>query len=134
MFAATAILIFFFIVAKSKVKLGPALLVEIATFSALLVPFVLPKMHQRYFFPADVLSIAFGFYFPAYFYVPLIINLVSFFSYQYFLFGPETFPMSLLAFATLIILAILTRKLILDLYPGIIDGQEKNEFSLAESD
>ena len=92
-------LIFMLVVAKSSLAFTPPLLVEIATCSTLLIPFVLPKMHQRYFFPADILSIVFGFYFPAYAYVPIVINLVSFFSYQYFLFGAETFPMSQLSLA-----------------------------------
>ena len=112
----------------------PALIVELAAFSALLVPFVLPKMHQRYFFPADILLIVFGFYFPAYFYVPLVINMVSFFSYQYFLFGPENIPMPQLALVTLLILAILTRKLILDLFPSEAGQGKAAELTLAESD
>ena len=116
-FGASLILIFILLGAKSKVKLAPRLLIELAAFSTLLAPFVLPKMHQRYFFPADVLSIVFGFFFPAYFYVPLAINVVSYFSYQYFLFGPEDVPLSVLALATLLILGIFTRKLVLDLYP-----------------
>ncbi len=90
-FGITVILIFILIVAKSKLALTPPLLVEMATCSTLLIPFVLPKMHQRYFFPADILSIVFGFYFPAYFYVPLVINMVSFFSYQYFFLAPKPF-------------------------------------------
>jgi len=107
--------------------------VELATFSTLLVPFVLPKMHQRYFFPADILSIVFGFYFPAYFYIPLVINMVSFFSYQYFLFGPEDVPMSVLALVTLSVLAILGRQLLLALYRGEEDSEPAHELSPAES-
>jgi Gpi18-like mannosyltransferase len=113
---ATVLLILILVAVKSRAKLTPALVVELATFATLLAPFVLPKMHQRYFFPADVLSIIFGFYFPAYFYVPLVINMVSFFSYQYFLFGPENVPMPILAMVTLLILAILARKLLVALY------------------
>jgi Gpi18-like mannosyltransferase len=126
--AVTIVLIFMLIVLKSKAKLTPLLLVELASFSVLLIPFVLPKMHQRYFFSADILLIAFGFYLPAYFYVALIINMVSFFSYQYFLFGPETFPMGQLALVTLFIIAIMVRRLVQDLFP------EKHEYALPDSD
>ncbi|HTP00129.1 MAG TPA: hypothetical protein VMJ64_02045, partial [Anaerolineales bacterium] len=45
-----------------------------------------------------------------------IINMVSFFSYQYFLFGPETVPMPVLALVMLLIVAIQTRHLLLRLY------------------
>ena len=82
----------------------------------LIVPFVLPKMHQRYFFPADILSVAFGFYFPKYFYVPIILNLVSFFSYQYFLFGVEPYRNSDLALVTCALVIVVTWRLINDLY------------------
>jgi Gpi18-like mannosyltransferase len=115
-FGITVILIVVLVIGKSAAKLSPAHLLEVALLSVLVVPFVLPKMHQRYFFPADVLSIAFGFYFPAYFYVPLIINMVSFFSYQYFLFGVEPFPTSNLALVTLTMIGIILSKVLRDLY------------------
>ncbi|MGZ6317601.1 MAG: hypothetical protein ACXWNQ_10105 [Anaerolineales bacterium] len=133
-FGIMVTLIFMLVVAKSSLAFTPPLLVEIATCSTLLLPFVLPKMHQRYFFPADILSIVFGFYFPAYAYVPIVINLVSFFSYQYFLFGAETFPMSQLSLVMLIILVILIRKLLLDLHPSAMKHSPLTEYSLAESD
>jgi hypothetical protein len=80
-------------------------------------------MHQRYFFPADVLSIAYGFYYPNYFFVPLTINMVSFFSYQYFLFGIEPISTFNLALATLTMIAIVVSKILHELY------SPKNELS-----
>jgi Gpi18-like mannosyltransferase len=126
-FGATVLLIFVLVAVKGRARLSTALIVELAAFSTLLAPFVLPKMHQRYFFPADILSIVFSFFFPAYFYVALIINMVSFFSYQYFLFGPETVPMPILALVMLLMLAIQTRKLLLHLYTGEPEPQPKAE-------
>jgi Gpi18-like mannosyltransferase len=114
--ATLVILIFILTIIKSSIKLDLPHLVEIAFLFVLLVPFVLPKMHQRYFFPADILSIAFGFYFPAYFYIPIILNLVSFFSYQYFLFGVEPYRNSDLALVSLGIIMIVSSKLLYDLY------------------
>ena len=114
--AITIILIFILIIKKSKSTLSPIHYLEIAFFSVLIVPFFLPKMHQRYFFPADIFSIAFGFYFPSYFYVPVIVNLVSFFSYQYFLFGVEPYRNSDLALVMFAILAMVAWKLFRDLY------------------
>jgi Gpi18-like mannosyltransferase len=126
-FGGTVLLILVLVAAKGTAKLSVPLLVELAAFSTLLAPFVLPKMHQRYFFPADILSIAFSFYFPAYFYVALVINMVSFFSYQYFLFGPETVPMPILALVMLLIIAIMTRHLLLQLYACESEPQPKGE-------
>ncbi len=127
-FGITVILILILIIYKSSAKLSPMHLLELALLSVLIVPFVLPKMHQRYFFPADVLSIAFGFYFPAYFFVPLVINMVSFFSYQYFLFGVEPIPTSTLALATLTMIAIIVSKVLRDLYKSVDhENQRKSD-------
>ena len=51
------------------------------------MPFFLPKMHDRYLYSADAISIVFGFYFPEYFLIPVLINLFSFFIYETVLFG-----------------------------------------------
>ena len=125
--AITIILIFILIIKKSKSTLSPIHYLEIAFFSVLIVPFFLPKMHQRYFFPADIFSIAFGFYFPSYFYVPVIVNLVSFFSYQYFLFGVEPYRNSDLALVMVTIIGIVAWKLFRDLY--IKPNKEDEEIS-----
>jgi Gpi18-like mannosyltransferase len=38
-------------------------------------------MHERYFYPTDILSIIFAFYFPQYRWVAISVQLASFFSY-----------------------------------------------------
>jgi hypothetical protein len=68
-------------------------------------------MHDRYFFPADVLSIAFGFYVPGYFFVPVMINMISFFAYQPFLFGRDVLPMPILAMLLAVTIILLIRKI-----------------------
>jgi hypothetical protein len=39
-------------------KLDPATLLSLSLFSAMMLPFVLPKMHERFFFLADMLAFA----------------------------------------------------------------------------
>ena len=51
--------------------------VSLALLSVLFVPYILPYMHERYYYPADILSVIFAFYFPEKFYVPLITVLSS---------------------------------------------------------
>ncbi len=48
------------------------MLVSLALLSVLFVPYVLPYMRERYYYPADILSVVFAFYFPEKFYVPVI--------------------------------------------------------------
>src|SRR5258708_7624820 len=84
--AASVAFLFIFLVFESDSKLSPASVLELSLAILLLMPFFLPKMHDRYFYPADVVSILFAFYFPRYFFIPLATSLISFFAYQPFLF------------------------------------------------
>jgi len=110
-----AVVVFFFVslVYKSRMRLINERLIELATLSVLLVPCFLPKMHDRFFFPADVISILLGFYFPQRFYVPVVISAVSFFSYLPFLFGYEVIPLRYLALIPLALVVLLTHRLFL---------------------
>ncbi len=104
--AAAVALSFIVFVQQSRAKLTPALLVELSLASVLLMPYLLPKMHERYFFPADVLSIVFAAFFPAYYYVAIAMSAVSFFAYLPYLFAQEPGPMAWLALGILAILGI----------------------------
>jgi Gpi18-like mannosyltransferase len=89
---ALSILIF-----RTRASISDGLLLKLALLCCLLIPFFLPKMHDRYFYAADVLAILFAFYFPQHFYVPVIVILASFFAYQPTLFSTEPVPMAFLA-------------------------------------
>jgi len=86
--AASVVLVLFFAIyrgLKGK-RIGRRTLVQVSLLSALVVPFFLPQMHERYFFLADVLSIVYAFYHPQHFFVPIVVILSSMFSYFPFLF------------------------------------------------
>ncbi len=104
---------------KSRVLLTPRLMIQLALGSLLLVPFFLPKMHDRYFFPADVLSILYGFYLPEYFFIPVLVNLTSFFAYQHFLFNMDTIPSGILAVVLFGVIVFVIHKTLLCLYPPV---------------
>ncbi|MEB3310028.1 MAG: hypothetical protein VKJ02_07315 [Snowella sp.] len=96
------------LVVDSEVKLSQPLLIQLALISVLMMPYFLPKMHDRYFFAADVFSIVFGFYYPQYFFVPIAINLVSLFTYISFFIRSFMIPPSILSlFLAGVILALL---------------------------
>ena len=123
-FAVSICLIYVAMVYKSQVSLSKHLIVQLAFISALLVPYFLPKTHDRYFFLSDILSIVFAFYFPEYFYVALAANLVSFFIYQPFLFGTDIFPQTILALALLVVIIMVIRHLMVVLYKHQPETQE----------
>ncbi len=52
-----------------------------------LTPFLLPRMHQRYFFPQDLLSLVAAFFFPELWFLPLFSQIISVLSYSPFLFN-----------------------------------------------
>jgi len=119
--AAVAGLFFSIVVYKSRKELTPAILVELALISVIMMPFFLPKMHERNFYPADILSIIFAFYFPRFFFVPIAMSVISFFSYQPTLFNVEPVSISLLALLVLSLIIVLNRDAIVRLFD---QGQE----------
>jgi len=109
----SAMIVFVLCVAvyKSRLRLSPDRVIQLSTISLVLLPYVLPKMHDRFTFPADVISIVYGFFFPRYFFIPLIIVGISFLGYFPFLFGYELIPLKYLALLPPVILVYLFRVL-----------------------
>lgn len=114
LYCAAMVFLFVTVVYKSRLRLTDERMIALATLSVLIVPYFLPKMHDRFFFPADVISILFAFYFPSRFYVPIVIGAVSFFSYLPFLFGYEGIPLTYLALILLALIVLLAHHLYLN--------------------
>ncbi len=89
--------------------------VFLAVLSLLLTPFFLPKMHDRYFFPADVFAIVLAFYRPRLWYVPVVVGAASLTAYAHSSFFYEEAPIGWAAALLLALLADLTRRLLRDL-------------------
>ncbi len=80
----------------------------IALFFALLLPSLLPHMHERYFYPADALAILYGFSRPKRLHIPLMVIFASTASYLPFLFGHAPIDLrlaSLVMFSALLLTA-----------------------------
>ncbi len=71
--------------AQRKYRITGEFLVELALFFAILSPYFLPHMHERYGCLADVLAIVYGFMRVDRFYVPILQILLSFNSYMAYL-------------------------------------------------
>src|SRR5258707_2818718 len=109
-------LILSLVVLHSRKKLTSVRIIRLSFLFSLLLPFFLPIMHERYFYLADVLSIAYSFYVPKRFYLAIITSLTSFLSYMPFLFGNPTIELPYVAFAPLLVIIVLVWDLIVDLY------------------
>jgi Gpi18-like mannosyltransferase len=86
LFAGVLVLGICYVLIATRTSLDPARVVTAAACFAILVPFLLPAMHERYFYLADVLSVVLAFYRPRLWYLPLIVQASSFLSYVPFLF------------------------------------------------
>lgn len=86
--------------------LDPEGLIRTATLSAALVPFLLPAMHERYFYAADLFSIAQAFYVPSLAPVALGFQLTSGLAYRVFL-ARQYVPLKRLALLNGILIAFL---------------------------
>jgi Gpi18-like mannosyltransferase len=89
-------------------------LLNVTLVFALAIPFLLPEMHERYFYLADVVSIIFAFYFPRYFYIAVVIQLCSLLSYAPYFLNTQVVNLAYLAFAVITLV-----DLVLSLYPNI---------------
>ena len=113
---AAVALLWFTLLVRSRRHLEGMLLAEAAVVSMLLIPLFLPKMHERYFFPADILAICLAFLEPALYFVPIVVVGISFFAYQPFLFDRTYVPLPILALVLIAVTAFLTHRAASRLY------------------
>ncbi|GAB1639934.1 hypothetical protein [Krasilnikovia sp. MM14-A1259] len=118
--AGAVVLLMVGLIASTREVLNPARLVLVATTFAIAVPFLLPGMHERYFFLADVLSVAAAFLRARrLWYLPLLVQYASLASYAPYLFGHEGEPQSPLpALAMLAALVVMSIHLVRELRLG----------------
>jgi Gpi18-like mannosyltransferase len=84
-FTAALILCGVWYILRNRAHLSRERLVELAALSSLVLPYCLPKMHDRYFFFADVLTLILAFYVPKFFWIPFVLQFASLSSYfRYF--------------------------------------------------
>ena len=110
-FAVAVVLAIFYVLRRSQVRMSNDLVIFLGFYSVLLMPYILPMMHDRYFFPADVISIVLAFYHPRYCAVPMAIGCVSFVPYLRYLFSLPSIDLPWLAIVPLGLIVILGWKL-----------------------
>jgi len=94
-------------IGTSKKKLNEDIMVEVSMLILIVIPFLLPQMHERYYFPAELLAIVYAFLNKKYFYISITLIFTSFLSYGPFLFGRELIDMRILAIIIFIIIIFL---------------------------
>ncbi|WP_277668625.1 hypothetical protein [Caproiciproducens galactitolivorans] len=114
-FAGGLVLLSLFCLYKGQFAFTDEILLTLALFYALFVPFVLPHMHERYYYPADILSVAYGFYFPEKFYVPVLTVLSSTYVVCHNLFQTDFLSVQFLSLVMLFVVVAVARHLYLQI-------------------
>jgi len=117
--ACTMVILISLLALTSCKPITADLILKLTLVFALALPFLLPNMHERYFYLADVVSIIYAFCFPRFFYVAMIEQLCSFMSYTSYLFGTQVLNLAYVALAVFFLLAITLADLVQTLYPTI---------------
>lgn len=79
-FSGVLALAFVWIAARSRILSAQALLI-LSLMSVLLLPYFLPRMHERYFYLADVISTLYAFFVPRRAFIPVLVVLASTLAY-----------------------------------------------------
>ncbi len=79
--ATFAMLLWIIYIIKTEIRMSLEKLMLTALTSVALAPFLLPKMHERYFYPADVISLIVAFFNPKLWFLPIGFQLISCLSY-----------------------------------------------------
>ena len=93
--------------ALDKREITPERMVLLALISVSLTPFVLPRMHERYFYPADALSLVAAFFNPELWFVPFAFQLSSGLASAVYLKGKSPEPVMYGAIINTVILIVL---------------------------
>ncbi|MCX7749401.1 MAG: hypothetical protein N2645_21285 [Clostridia bacterium] len=131
-FAFLLVLYILFAAYKKMEGMDKEEILKLALTFSLVVPFVLPGMHERYFFIADLISIIYAFYFPKRAFIAVLVNFASLFSYIPYLYYKTPIKFSFLA--VVLLLAVIFA--IVDLFSGRKDEPpeiEKNYIEVADA-
>ena len=104
-----------FIFINKKIKLNNKLIIKITLLSIMFATFMLPHMHDRYLYMADVISIIYLIIEPKKFYIPLGINFASLYTYIEYLTGTHAIPMYLVSIMFAVIIFCMAKDTIKDI-------------------
>jgi len=109
--AGAAVILFIYFCLTFLKNLEDRDLVKLFFLSAMLVPYLLPRMHERYFYLADILAFVYFMYDRRKWYIPVTMILSSVISYMFYFTEIVIIDQKYIAIAFLAILATETREL-----------------------
>jgi Gpi18-like mannosyltransferase len=121
------LLVAYYFVNNKITNLDNDAIIKLSLLSVLIVPYLLPKMHERYMFLADILAITYSFWFPKKFWVGVIVSIISLSVYISGVIGGNIPQILNREFAALWILGIIVY-VFYDLIKGLKKDKVKKEF------
>ncbi len=98
-----------FLVLRKKLKFDTQKIIEFGMLSIMIATFLLPQMHDRYLYMADILSILYFVFNKDKIYIPIGISLISLYTYSAFLFDNTIINIQYVAYFYLILLIVLSK-------------------------
>jgi len=114
--ALSAVEILSFVVLTSRRKMTNEIMLKVALIVVLLLPFLLPDMHERYFYLADIIALIYAFYFPKYFYMAILVEISSLISYSRYIAGSAVIDLKYITFLVLGVIILTTLDLVQTLF------------------
>ena len=109
--AGAAVILFIYFCSTFVRELKDEDLVKLFFLSSMLVPYLLPRMHERYFYMADIMSLIYFLYDRRKWYIPVCLILSSVIGYLFYFTEIVIIDQKYIAIAFLVILATETREL-----------------------
>lgn len=131
-FAFTILIVFTYVFYEKKVAINEDSLLALGTLFSFLTPFLLPHMHERYFFMGDIFILIYVIRNPKRFYLLFVSQLASLMTYANFILGGWFFP-SIGPSGNLMIAASLNVFIIANLTYDILKIVEKPEITTLET-
>lgn len=108
--AGAAAILFVYFCATFRKKMDDKDLVKLFFLSAMLIPYLLPRMHERYFYLADILALIYFMYDRRKWYIPVALIISSVISYMFYFTEIVIIDQKYIAIVFLVILASDTRE------------------------
>jgi Gpi18-like mannosyltransferase len=89
---------------RLKPNLTPELMLGLAAASQLMIVYLLPKMHERYFFPAEVFLLLAAFYRPRLAWAVVALQVTTLSTYVAYFFGSTFLPLTTASLLNLVVL------------------------------
>ncbi|MBQ7800421.1 MAG: hypothetical protein IJ370_07995 [Oscillospiraceae bacterium] len=113
--AGAAVFIFIVFVANYKDRLNDTLLFDAAFILVLLMPFFLPRMHERYFYLAEALSLIYVLIHTKRLFVSPLVLFTGYCVYSAFIFGKQIFGLEFLAVINAAVIIYVIKKFVDDI-------------------